>query len=84
MIPGAGDVLSKEFKYANGIPTLEDLGYEAKNISFKGGKGGETEGLRLSRGAHAEVETDINMCKSLINHSHHHANYSLKRRVMAV
>ena len=51
VIPGAGDVLSKEFKYANGIPTLEDLGYEAKNISFKGGKGGETEGLRRMRGA---------------------------------
>ena len=51
VIPDAGDVLSKEFKYANGIPTLEDLGYEAKNLSYKGGEGGETEGLRRMRGA---------------------------------
>ncbi len=51
VIANAGDALSKEFKYANGIPTLEDLGYKAKSLSFKGGKGGETEGLRRMRGA---------------------------------
>jgi len=51
LVTNASEILSNEFEYKTGIPSLKDLGYAESNHSYKGGKGGETEGLKRLRAA---------------------------------